>query len=131
MSIIAIDFDGTIVTHDYPALGKPVPMAIETIKELQANGHYIMLWTMRSGKELEQAVDYLYKNNIILWGINENPEQHWSSSNKQYAHLYIDDAAVGCPLVLPDLEALHHESRPYVDWERVRKVLKKLRLIGW
>lgn len=114
--IIGIDFDGTIVTHEYPVLGKPVPWAIETMKELQAHGHKLMLWTMRSGRELEQAVNYLAKNGIILWGINENPE--WQTgSNKQYAHLYIDDACLGCPLINPS------EGRPYVNWHHVKKDL--------
>ena len=33
--VIAIDFDGTIVTHEYPKIGKPIPFAIQTLKKLQ------------------------------------------------------------------------------------------------
>ena len=56
-AIIAIDFDGTIVEHKYPAIGAPIKGAIDTIKELQARGHRIILWTMRSGRELEKCCD--------------------------------------------------------------------------
>ena len=53
--IIAIDFDGTIVEHRYPAIGKELPFALETIKALQKKQHQIILWTYRSGKTLEEA----------------------------------------------------------------------------
>ena len=56
--IIAVDFDGTIVTHEYPRIGRPVPGAIETMKEFLARGDKLILWTMRSGEELADAVRY-------------------------------------------------------------------------
>lgn len=116
--IIAVDFDGTCVTHEYPEVGKDVG-AVDTLHELVAKGHKIMLWTMRSGKELDDAVEWFEQNDIPLWGINENPTQNWSTSHKQYAHLYIDDTALGCPL--------RHDSwmckSPYVDWVKVRQYL--------
>ena len=116
--IIAVDFDGTCVTHEYPEVGKDVG-AVDTLHELVAKGHKIMLWTMRSGKELDDAVEWFEQNDIPLWGINENPTQNWSPSHKQYAHLYIDDTALGCPL--------RHDSwmckSPYVDWVKVRQYL--------
>ena len=116
--IIAVDFDGTCVTHEYPEVGKDVG-AVETLHELVAKGHKIMLWTMRSGKELDDAVEWFEQNDIPLWGINENTTQNWSTSHKQYAHLYIDDTALGCPL--------RHDSwmckSPYVDWVKVRQYL--------
>lgn len=119
--IIAVDFDGTIVDHKYPAIGKPVPLAIETLKDLINRGYSIILWTMRCDSESEgpvltQAVEYLKENGVELWGINNNPEQHtWSQSPKAYAQLYIDDAAFGCPLLN------NPGGRPIVDWSIVRK----------
>ncbi len=113
--IIAVDFDGTCVTHEYPFLGKDVG-AVPTLKELVEKGHKLILWTMRSGENLDDAVKWFKDNEIELWGINENPQQaesKWSTSPKQYAQLYIDDAALGCPLV-------YNSGRPYVDWEEVR-----------
>lgn len=116
--IYAIDFDGTVVTHDFPEVGEPVPFALDVIKALQSNGHKIILWTMRSGKTLEDAEKYFKDNGVELWGANLNPDQHtWSKSPKQYANVYIDDAALGCPLI----HGKHF--RPYVDWIAVGKIL--------
>ena len=101
--IIAVDFDGTIVTHEYPRIGTLIPGAKETIQCLQENGYKEFLYTMRSHRldhgqdHLDEAVRFLYENNIDLDGTNYSPEQ-FSDSPKQYAHVYIDDSALGCPL---------------------------------
>ncbi len=115
--IICIDFDGTIVDHDYPNIGKPVPMALETMETLNFLGHKIILFTMRHGPTLDDAAKYLKDNNIELFGINENPEQHaWSDSRKVYGHHYIDDAAIGCPLI-----EVKGFKRQCVDWRKIAK----------
>ena len=112
--IFAIDFDGTCVEHDYPRVGKDVPLAARVLAAMVAKGHKLILWTMRSGPELDDAVEWFRKHGIPLWGVNKNPDQaKWTSSPKAYAHVYIDDAALGVPLVHPD------EGRPYVDWFEV------------
>ena len=112
---ICVDFDGTVVTHEYPEIGKPVPKALEVLKELIAEGHTITLFTMRSGEPLDQAANYLRENGVPLYGINENPTQKkWTQSPKAYGHLYIDDAAVGCPLILK------FHRKPVVDWDSIR-----------
>ena len=116
--IIGIDFDGTIVEHAYPEIGAPVPGAIDTMKDLIANGHRIILWTMRSGETLQEAHNYLKDNGIELFGVNKNPEQGWSDSPKAYCHVYIDDAALGCPLIRK------FNQRPMVFWPKVREFLK-------
>ena len=36
--VIAGDFDGTIVEHKYPKIGKEKPFAIATLKRLQNEG---------------------------------------------------------------------------------------------
>ena len=122
--IIAIDFDGTCVTHEYPAIGKDIG-AIPILKRIVSDGHKLILWTMRSNNRsdgtnpLHDAVDWFNNNNIPLFGINENPEQHkWTSSPKVYAHIYIDDAALGIPLC----QGLA-EERPYVNWEAINNIL--------
>ena len=117
---IAIDFDGTCVTHDYPRIGKDIN-AVNVLKKLVANGHKLILNTMRSGKELKEAINWFKKNDIELYGANENPTQKkWTNSPKVYAHLYIDDAALGCPLKMD----LSLSDRPFVDWEAVSCSLK-------
>ncbi len=117
---IVIDFDGTIVMHEYPSIGKPVPMALETMKGWQQEGALLILFTMRSGKELHEAVNYCALNGITFFGINHNPTQTtWTKSPKAYGEMYIDDAAVGCPLIYPENE------RPYVDWVKVKELVKK------
>ena len=120
--IIAIDFDGTIVTHEYPRVGKPLPYAKEVINALVDNGHSCFLYTMRDNKELEEAIKYTLDNDIKLCGYNMSPDQ-FSSSPKQYAHIYIDDAALGCPL-----DSKFH-SRLCVDWYKVGVYFKSLNLI--
>ena len=121
--IVGIDFDGTIVEHRYPDVGPPVPMALTTMRELIASGHKIILWTMRDGAYLQDAVVYLEKNGIELCGVNSNPDQDWSESPKAYCNLYIDDAALGCPLTYPGGE------RPYVDWTTVYNMLRSRNIL--
>ena len=114
--IIAVDFDGTMVDHRYPDVGTPVPGAILAVRALQAQGAKIILLTMRSGTYLDDAVEYMTAAGITLWGVNENPEQiSWTESPKVFAHLYIDDAAVGCPL----RPSMRMGGRDMVDWSRV------------
>ena len=112
---IAIDFDGTCVTHDYPRIGKEIG-ATKVLKRLVEAGHKLILNTMRSDKELQDAVNWFKKNGIELYGVNENPTQkRWTNSPKVYAHMYIDDAALGCPLInAPELS-----NRPFVDWDSI------------
>ena len=119
--IIAVDFDGTIVKHRYPEIGPPVPDALETLWILMGQGHKIILYTMRSGDDLDVAVTYLEANGVDLYGVNENPGQRlWTTSPKVHADVYIDDAALGCPLHY-DYEV---PNRPYVAWEKVAVWLK-------
>lgn len=136
--IIAVDFDGTCVTHEFPKVGKDIG-AVPVLKELVEKGHKIILYTMRShpnksnkGKTLSEwiisndtlqdAIDWFKENDIPLWGINENPNQKkWTSSPKIYANIYIDDAALGTPLRYAKEGGLY---RPYVDWDKMRILLR-------
>lgn len=119
MATIAVDFDGTIVTHKYPEIGEPVEKALHTLRRLRGNNHDIILFTMRSGKKLEEAVKYLQNSGIRLYGVNANPSQgSWTASPKPYAHIYIDDASAGCPL--KPVEG----DRPVVDWEAIIRILE-------
>ena len=92
--IIAVDFDGTIVKHEYPSIGKEIPFAIKTLKLLQENGHQLILWTYRSGKELDDAIQFCKKKGLTFNAVNNNFEDEEfdnSYSRKIYADIYIDD----------------------------------------
>lgn len=115
--IIAVDFDGTCVTHQYPDIGRAIG-AMPVLADLVKAGHKIILYTMRSGLELDYAVNWLKFQGIPLYGINENPgQEQWTSSRKVYADLYIDDAALGIPL------KQYPNERPCVDWLAVKRLL--------
>lgn len=92
--IIAVDFDGTIVKHKYPAIGKEIPFAIKTLMLFQQRGHKIILWTYRFGKELEEAVNFCKKRGLTFYAVNngfEGEEFDNTYSRKIYADIYIDD----------------------------------------
>ena len=95
---IAIDFDGTVVTHAYPEIGEDAGAA-PVLKELTDNGCRLILYSMRHGKLLDRAVEWFRVRGIPLYAVNENPSQkRWTSSPKIHADLYIDDCNLGCPL---------------------------------
>lgn len=140
---IVIDFDGTVVTHEFPAIGQSIG-AEPVLKEIVANGHNLILFTMRSdvtkpyskspeiitqsGNYLTDAINWFKEREIPLYGIQRNPTQDtWTSSPKAYGQIIIDDAALGCPLAYsPSLP----NSRPFVNWKRVRKHLKTIGVLS-
>ncbi len=110
--IVALDFDGTLVKHTYPEIGEDIG-AVPWLHLAQGAGARFILWTMRDGPELEAAVAWCAGQGVILWGVNQNPDQaSWCTSPKAFAHLYVDDLSLGVPLIRP------RDERPYVDWER-------------
>jgi hypothetical protein len=121
--LVAVDFDGTCVRHEYPEIGADVPNAVRVLRRLNENKIKIILWTIRSGEYLQAAVDWFAAREIDLWAINKNPQQRfWSKSPKAYAPVYIDDAALGCPLISPAEDA----ERPYADWFAIEKLLEEI-----
>lgn len=130
--IIAVDFDGTIVEHRFPDIGSPVPGAFAWMKRFQELGAKLILWTMRSdGREqrhggepgdfLANAVEFCRKNGVEFLSHNSNPSQvSWTDSPKCYAHAYIDDAAVGCPM------RVMGSGRSVVDWDKVGPIVEEL-----
>ena len=118
--IIAVDFDGTCVEHNYPAIGMEVEGAVDVLRALNKRGHRIILNTMRSGEKLDAAVKWFRDRRVELWAVNRNPEQEeWTSSPKVYADLYIDDSALGCPIMFID-----GLRKPVVKWSKVRTLLE-------
>jgi hypothetical protein len=95
---IAIDFDGTIVDHEYPAIGREKQFAFRTLMELDKMGASLILWTFRSGKELEEAVEFCRKNGIEFYAVNKSyPEEIFDDtiSRKIHADIFIDDRNIG------------------------------------
>lgn len=95
---IAVDFDGTIVDHEYPAIGKEKLFAFITLKELQKRGALLIMWTFREGKELQEAVDYCSQNGIEFYAVNRHyPEEQWTDGTprKINVDIFIDDKNVG------------------------------------
>ena len=92
--IIAVDFDGTIVEHKYPLIGKEIPFAIKSLKQIQQKGHDIILWTYRHGKELDEAVKFCSDRGLTFDAVNnsfKDEEFDNKCSRKIYADIYIDD----------------------------------------
>ena len=137
---INIDFDGTVVTHDFPRVGKDIGSQ-KVLKKLVEKGHQLILFTMRDdtpdsmdeyyqikpgNRYLTDAINWFKDNNIPLYGIQSNPTQlQWTTSPKSYAELLIDDTALGCPLKLD----LSISNRPFVDWIEVEKLLIKQNIL--
>lgn len=95
---IAVDFDGTIVDHEYPKIGKEKLFAFQTLKELEKLGASLILWTFRAGIELDEAVEFCKKNGIEFYAVNKNyPEEIFDEtvSRKINADVYIDDKNIG------------------------------------
>lgn len=126
--VICCDFDGTVCTHEYPNVGKDIG-AVPVLKALVENGHKLICFTMRGPgtREEAEAKAWFEKNGIPLYGFNENPAQaSWSQSRKVYAQIYIDDAALGCPLCYPK----DGKTRPFVAWDEVARYLERMGLVN-
>lgn len=96
--VIAVDFDGTIVEHKYPQIGKEMLFAFATLKALQLKGHKLILWTIRTGDLLQEAVDYCKQNGVEFYAVNKNyPEEELDekTSRKLNADVFIDDRSIG------------------------------------
>lgn len=105
--IIAVDFDGTIVEHRYPEIGKPIPFAIETLLQIQKDNHVLLMWTVREGDLLQEAVDYCAERGLRFFAANENypGENRTKAARKLNADMFIDDRNLGG---LPDWGVIYH-----------------------
>jgi len=134
---ILVDFDGTVVGHEYPRIGNDVG-AVPILKQLVNNGHRLILFTMRSNRPynyndgsigfngLDEAVKWYSDNGIKLFGIQTNPEQKsWTDSPKAYGQFIIDDTAAFAPLKTDRLVS----NRPFIDWDLMKEELLRIGLI--
>ncbi|MCE8849985.1 hypothetical protein K0F00_15640 [Bacteroides fragilis] len=114
---IAVDFDGTIVEHRYPKIGEEIPFATETLKILAQERHKLILWTVREGELLEEAIEWCRQRGVFFYSVNkdypEKEKSHNGFSRKLKADLFIDDRNLGG---LPDWGTIYqmiHEQKPY------------------
>lgn len=117
--LIAVDFDGTIVEHKYPAIGPEIPFAIETLKKLQAERHKLILWSVREGKLLEEAVEFCRQRGLEFYAVNRDYPEEEKGQNNHYsrklkADLFIDDRNLGG---LPDWGTIYEMVTKKLSYE--------------
>ena len=98
--LIAVDFDGTIVEHRYPEIGREIPFAIDTLKRLRDEHHRIVLWTVREGRLLDEAVAFCRERGLEFYAINRDYPEEEKGQNNHYsrklkADVFIDDRNLG------------------------------------
>lgn len=118
--VIAIDFDGTIVEHEYPQIGRERPFATATIRKLIEERHQIILWTVRSGELLQEAVDWCKERGIEFYAVNKSyPEEEIGKDatfNKVNAEIFIDDRNLGG---IPDWGTIYRMINEKKDWHDI------------
>ena len=137
---IAVDFDGTIVEHAFPEIGKEMLFAFETLKALQDKGHRLILWTFRDGKTLEDAVAYCKERGIEFYAVNKSfPEEDFdlSISRKVSADMFIDDRNIGgfpgwsevWQMLHPESGAFYHQLKnkeAHYNFSEKKSLMKRI-----
>lgn len=118
---IAVDFDGTIVEHRYPEIGKERPFATQTLKMLIEDHHKLILWSVREGKLLDDAVEWCRERGVEFYAVNkdfpeEDVDKNQHFSRKLKADLWIDDRNVGG---LPDWGTIYQMISENKTYEQV------------
>lgn len=99
--VIAVDFDGTIVEDKYPLIGRERPFATEILRKFMEQRHHLVLWTMRNGEELEEALDWCRRRGVEFYAVNSTAsemvgeEMNPHLSKKLHADVFIDDRNIG------------------------------------
>ena len=124
--LIAVDFDGTIVEHKYPKIGREIPFATDTLKRLIQDGHRLILWTIRYGPTLQEAVDWCKERGVEFWSVNSDfAEQDVAKeerSPKVKCDMYIDDRNVGG---LPDWGTIYDMITNNLTYETINPALQR------
>lgn len=118
---IAVDFDGTIVEHEYPAIGREIPFATETLRMLINDRHQLILWSVREGELLQEAIDWCHERGVDFYAINrdfpeEDVEKNIHFSRKLKVDLFIDDRNVGG---LPDWGTIYRMISEKKTWRDI------------
>lgn len=115
---IAVDFDGTIVEHKYPAIGKEIPFAIDTLKMLINDRHRLILWSVREGKLLDEAVEWCRERGVEFWAVNRDYPEETTDNNQHFSRklkvdIFIDDRNIGG---LPDWGTIYRMIKHHETW---------------
>jgi hypothetical protein len=97
---IAVDFDGTIVEHRYPRIGEEIPFAIDTLKMLIQDRHKLILWSVREGKLLDEAVEWCRERGVEFYAVNRDYPEETTENNQHFSRklkvdVWIDDRNLG------------------------------------
>lgn len=120
--VIAVDFDGTIVEHRYPAIGNEIPFATETLRMLMQERHKLILWSVREGRLLDEAVNWCRERGVEFYAVNKDyPEETLDNNNhfsrKLKADVFIDDRNIGG---LPDWGTIYKMIHENLTWDDLR-----------
>ena len=122
--MIAVDFDGTIVEHKYPKIGKEIPFATQTLRQLVQDGHRLILWTIRHGDTLAEAVEWCRERGVVFYAVNSDYEGQEGVSGdrspKVKCDIYIDDRNVGG---LPDWGTIYDMITNNLTYETLNATL--------
>lgn len=118
---IAVDFDGTIVEDRYPDIGEERPFATDTLRMLIKDRHKLVLWTVREGEALKDAVDWCHERGVDFYAINrdypeETVENNQHFSRKIKADIFIDDRNLGG---LPDWGTIYRMVSHRKSWNNL------------
>lgn len=118
---IAVDFDGTIVEHEYPRIGREIPFATDTLKMLIKDHHRLILWSVREGALLDEAVNWCKERGVEFYAINRDyPEEEKEKNNhfsrKLKVDMWIDDRNIGG---LPDWGTIYRMIKHHLTWDDI------------
>ena len=118
---IAVDFDGTIVTHKYPNIGEEIPFAVDTLKMLRNDGHKLILWSVREGKLLDAAVEWCRDRGLEFYAVNRDYPEETTDNNPHFSRklkvdMFIDDRNLGG---LPDWGTIYQMISQHQTWQDV------------
>ncbi len=129
---IAVDFDGTIVKHKYPEIGEEIPFAVDTLKMLQKDHHRLILWSVREGELLDEALNWCHERGLDFYAANRDYPEETTANNPHFsrklkADIFIDDRNLGG---LPDWGTIydmitHHKKWSHIIEEAENKPLEK------
>lgn len=118
---IAVDFDGTIVTHKYPEIGEEIPFAVDTLKALQQRHHKLILWSVREGELLDEAVQWCRERGLEFYAVNRDYPEETTDNNPHFSRklkvdVFIDDRNIGG---LPDWGTIFDMIDRHKKWHHI------------